>query len=91
MSLTIELRGVTWSAGRPRPAELFASFVVDGRDARRSIFNFGTDGARSHPSSLGFGWLWGRCFVFTVLLDPLVALRAQFKEGPRIFVQALAL
>jgi hypothetical protein len=47
MSLTIELRGGTWSAGRPRPAELFASFVVDGRDARRSIFNVGTDGARS--------------------------------------------
>src|SRR5712692_11958592 len=41
-------------------------------------------------TGLGFGRFRGWPF-FAVFLDPLVALRAQFKEGPRFLVQALAL
>jgi len=52
---------------------------MDGRDARCST------------ELLGFGWLGRRRLILTILLDPLVALRAQFKEGLGVLVQALTL
>ncbi len=39
---------------------------------------------------LGFGWFRGGRFFLAVILDPLVALRAQFQEGTRFPIQALA-
>src|SRR5208282_6426486 len=39
---------------------------------------------------LGLGRFGGRRFFLAVFLDPLVALRAQFQEGPRFLVQAPA-
>src|SRR5450759_4234048 len=69
-------------ASRESPAVLNTVIPARTRYFRKVTYN--------PTPGLSLGRFRGRRLFLAVFLDPLVALRAQFKEGPRFFVQALA-